>query len=1268
MSINFKSPTISKKTKAGQIIKNNEVIQSVEQSSININSLKKKLKIKKTKNFHNHIENNYIGDGKQKYIISGKNKIDMGNKTATRAYQMKFEAKPNLTKDQLKAVVYSKLLQHYQRPSKGSSTNNIISISINSFKVPKNYNFSKNAHLHRRKPLSLYLFDKLTNEKIKVKNNCVYDYLFNELRKIYNKKVKADKLLNQLNEFCINIIDNGCTLEQLEKFIKKYYKNVSVDAIGPDFKMMMTYRPGCKVRSTHILNLTFYVNNAHIYPITNTHIQEYIKKRFSDSFNNISSYFEDLHNFEFNQDFEYMTSHDMKQEEGKTYILNKNFDIDDYLCDLVNSFKYGIEYIDMDTSTGQIKKFKHPTKNIFYVAYNDYHQRLKTHTKLNELLSGTYGEFNNMSYASMATNLLKHFDILPKSYYNKKTYYYLNKYETKPLYDCVKNCNKDNAHGIDAYKQYSTIFYKMFADPDFFIPIYDIHNKVKKYNGEDITTGEYFIKPIKYKKVKCFGYFVHYHIVKKLLQLEVITKKDITLCINTKRQFKPDCFKEYVKLTSKLDEENFKTMNNILNGTLKNHKIKKGSSYFTDDITSLCYIISEAENNNDKYSWNYHEKTGFNFLKIFTEKPNYENTSSFYRSCLSCSLIQTICMIKKASKYGDIVKVQTDAVYYEPKNKKNIFKQSERSDGILNNLGKKFNEYHKTDFYKCRYTPKKFIEYTEPEKTNHLYIGCGGSGKTYKIISDSNTEDNILFLSTSNNAVLELQLKAKHIKKSYENWSFATFAYAFARYPSYRQKLNYLNKFEKIIIDEIFMTSPTYMRVLKNCDSLIYYVGDQWQLSPIFTKYEEPYDMFKNMFDDCIITKKEYNPLYKRYTLESYNIFEKFKNTGKSQYLKPLPQLDHNKVYPFYLCSTNAVRIEYNKKCCDYFYPNGKEEIFKNTKTLYDDIDNTETETKEKEEKYKIGIDMPIICIKNLPQLREKSIFNNWKGYISSMSDKTITISGVMVDVDGEWAEDESLEIDKMLFLSNFLPLHASTVHKFQGSKIKGEYAILQLNAYKNRLCNLNMLYTALTRCEDYKNVHIDHHRRALDDIFKPIQYNELLIGMNRPRKDYYYYKINYNCNCPQKKYIIASEKKQKTITPYYKTKYKIKHNNCKYEMSLLVKKNIHYSQVQFIIKNLNYHYTKIRKLKNPLLIQTYKYIKQHKNKNTLYISQNNIRYVYYDDDMNKHIKKMNTIKNTPDIVLKNMKQITDKFKCDKIKCSSDKITLEQSKMILCFN
>jgi hypothetical protein len=99
-------------------------------------------------------------------------------------------------------------------------------------------------------------------------------------------------------------------------------------------------------------------------------------------------------------------------------------------------------------------------------------------------------------------------------------------------------------------------------------------------------------------------------------------------------------------------------------------------------------------------------------------------------------------------------------------------------------------------------------------------------------------------------------------------------------------------------------------------------------------------------------------------------------------------------------------------------------------------------------------------------------------------------------------------------FRKNFLPYHASTVYKSQGGKIEGKFGILELNK-QNKMTSMNMMYTAITRCTDYKNIFIDHNN--IIDKFEPSTYENKPILMNEEHKEYHIHEITFSCSCEAK-------------------------------------------------------------------------------------------------------------------------------------------------------
>ena len=85
-----------------------------------------------------------------------------------------------------------------------------------------------------------------------------------------------------------------------------------------------------------------------------------------------------------------------------------------------------------------------------------------------------------------------------------------------------------------------------------------------------------------------------------------------------------------------------------------------------------------------------------------------------------------------------------------------------------------------------------------------------------------------------------------------------------------------------------------------------------------------------------------------------------------------------------------------------------------------------------------------MICTKNNAEFKKIGIANNWKGHISHIAStgELITVKGILYDEDSGWSEGTEV-IERSEFAEHFLPLYVSTIHKFQGGVIKGEYAIL---------------------------------------------------------------------------------------------------------------------------------------------------------------------------------------------------------------------------------
>ena len=1243
MPIKIKNPRINKKTKFSSLL-NNNIILSNDMEDINYVKIKKSLGFTGKDIFTDIIEDKFISGGNQKYIISGKVKYSVVDDNANEKlkiidYSFPIMAKSNLSAEELKHVVNTKLINYYEDiPREGFSNIVIRGSSFNSFQIPDDYKFHSRVRVYQELPLMSKLFqDTLNNQDIKIDTNCLVDYLHSELSKFYKKKSNKTNIIKELNKLCNgDVITYGCSLEAFKTFMSNNFKCVHYTVLGPDFKSIMYHRS----HDTNNIKLVFYVNNSHLYPITNTTVQKIINKKICNGTTQLQSYFNTLYDFEFYNDFIYMEKQleDIEEFdiERKTYIINKNDDITEICKRLMNETNYTVEFIDID-KTGKINMFKHPTKDIMICNYDDFLERKKLMQQLDKLVDNNMPLFKNQSYPCIASSLLSIIGYVPKSYYNKETFYYLTEYEPKPIVETLENCKKEDLYMVDISKHYSSIMYNWYSKKGVYIPCYDVNNNVEKFNVNDkIEIGEYYIQEKKINGITFGGCFLHYFVIVEMLNAGYIELDDIKYCIKTPVKFNPKCFKKFIDITKKLDATNFKKLNNLLNGTMKNNKKRRGKAYVTNDINAMCYLINDAEINNKKYSWQTSDDIKYHFLKIYSEENNYFNTSAIYRTCLSFALLDVLNLISRVVNNGcKIVKVKTDAVYYI---NETPIEEDVKQPEYFKNIGKVYHDFVNADTYKKDNYIKPFEKY-EIIKKDKCIVGSGGSGKSYKAVEDADINKRILILSYSNNAVNEIQQKAYLLKGDTPNWSFKTIAMFYSNLVRIGKKqknmenaLFVLNSYEQIILEEFSMCPINFLRVLSVCNTPVIYVGDNRQLPPILQNTEQSFDLLNFLLKWCDVEYKKYNPKFGRYDKRTYNIIEKFRNTGYTHDLiQKLKKVDDKKIYELYLVTNNNDKDKYNKLCCDYFNPNGKEFIFQIKKTKEnkdedEDFGFLSQSNKSKKQQYKLGKNSPIICLENDKELKKIGICNNWKGKLISYDNTNVCIEGFMY-IDDKYINHQ-LQLDINTFQSYFNPLYASTVHKFQGAKIDKPYAIIiNSNKYRNR----ELLYTALSRTTNYKYIHISDKLAAkyfwINHFYENEKRNDDKKYNIKYLTDNYYLYYNAVDDC----YEYRNFKKPEIIKEYFNLDVKLPFlKEIKNKCSVPCVKNI--------IRNLQ---EKKKKEKNVIVIQkpqikqTYNFILP-KSKNKIVIGNDRIKFIYYENDK-RLTKEMKTKKKGVETVMNNM-------------------------------
>jgi hypothetical protein len=459
-------------------------------------------------------------------------------------------------------------------------------------------------------------------------------------------------------------------------------------------------------------------------------------------------------------------------------------------------------------------------------------------------------------------------------------------------------------------------------------------------------------------------------------------------------------------------------------------------------------------------------------------------------------------------------------------------------------------------------------------------------------------------MSTSNNAVMEMKKKTEVIGKDITNWRFSTLASFFVSptnhiqdnigMANYNECLEMLNDCDKIVIDEVFMTSPEHMRILVNSRVPIIFVGDQYQLPPITGTYDENYDMCNFLSSRSIVTVKEFNKKG-RYDKRSFDMFEEFKTTGKLSALRDIAVMT-DEVLPFYICCTNQMRRKYTKKCCKTFYPDGKKETF---------------HYQGDEETYRVGDGMPVIYTGRKASMKELSINNNWTGHASFTSDG-IKVKGLMMK-DGEWTKDGVVTVTEVEFSKSFLPFHAGTVHKVQGAKIDSEYGIVEMGM---SMCNRNSLYTAITRCSNFENIRMN---RADKQFYPLTEYESDPIFMNKDEDNYKVFHLVSECDCDAiKSYFVVGTGKKGSLPPSSMMAFKKKHNGCVLQSVQMTGKRCTYETIMNIKSNIKQANTKIK----PIVLKVHSNVMTEvKKRASIKTTADRLTLVYYEGGDMKRVE-----------------------------------------------
>ena len=186
----------------------------------------------------------------------------------------------------------------------------------------------------------------------------------------------------------------------------------------------------------------------------------------------------------------------------------------------------------------------------------------------------------------------KRFDRNIVSYCSPQVYNILKDNINSPFLEFYKN---NGQAAYDRNKQYTSI---LRSCDDFGWPIFNPTDDVKRYPGENIETGLYFVEASNGFPLKGNGLYFD-SVVEKALTYELITKEDITYYIKPSHILKQDHFYKFVSEIYASFGCDAKYCINGFIGLLGSKAIRKQRNVFESDYDA---VANGVVNNNDNGS------------------------------------------------------------------------------------------------------------------------------------------------------------------------------------------------------------------------------------------------------------------------------------------------------------------------------------------------------------------------------------------------------------------------------------------------------------------------------------------------------------------------------------------------------------------------------------------------------------------------------------------------------------------------------------------
>lgn len=899
----------------------------------------------------------------------------------------------------------------------------------------------KNIKLKEANKMNLFNFDNIFDTK---NGECVIDYLHFELSQHErHKKYHHRDTIKKYFEKNICDISGGITLAEMIQFVC-HIKDANLVV----FDMMMN-RDENNCYYTDINDkMSFYcvINNDHIYPIpkdlrgkaSRTSKNLLDKTVFNNTFNDYDFYNNDNHD---------------KLIDG-TYTTKQILLIDsDNLISLCHEIylKKNIAIVDLKINHNKIIKFIHPLTSKLYISSPDYKNRLKICNDMREKNNCDEFIFNDQSWGTLGS---LHFKIT-QGYMIESSYSpdLLRAFEftgaKQIICSNVKNDDVmlfDNIKSIDITGSYRSYIINNKYD----YPVFSVMDTLQIYKGEDIEAGIYCLKNDK----KIFdniplkgGHFYYHNLISYLLEINEISKKDISYKIKAMTTIKHDVFKSWA-LDIIDTYDNSKDIINHFIGTLGMNTDRETYGGFTDS-----YDIAQSQYNDEKNKNRKVSIINVGDLYFITSSKNSVRLSGHkpINEFIICGGIINLCEMhrKIVTKDSIVLSIKVDNIKGINLDMTHVKKIKEMGSYYQDNTNVISGRYIETILQNTVFShiEKKYNMINENQsflyKNSCIVGGIGGCGKSELLKNVYNVNDGLVLTFT--NAGCE-NLKNRGV----DCMTFDSFI---------EQKLD-IAQYKFIYVDEFSQVSKYHYSILhkaKRNGAQIQLYGDFNQCKPVDNI---SYDYRENDYIKYLVDGNKMILNYKvetgRYDEDLHQVIKYFLINNNVEKARPITDVLLSNIV-----MTNDQKDQINKLCYEKYKDDDELDlngfkIFRGCRLMYISHDKIKDDDKE---------------------------FINSKRFIVDDWDEENIYLECMGDI-----KVYSFKI-KDFNKTNFVYGWAFTIYKIQGIKIDEPFNIYNMYKDKNgrsKHMSANEFYTSLSRGTKEKDV---HYKIFINDNYSKFQY-----------------------------------------------------------------------------------------------------------------------------------------------------------------------------------